>query len=314
VNVTARGVHNFTREFEGLDIDWADISSQLIDWSIFFQDGKKLRVDRTFHYRSPDQPAISTSVARRNRRGRSSATQQMLSERSARLQAEEETEGRASVWTEVYQKMRCPVVCPKGPHCFVDDDDADPEKPHDKLYTPRLRRLVKHKLEGERFKSQADIPDGLRKELYAEAERALTCKRTSRAISPTGPVPVTINNHFPEQPISRSSSTAIVSTSEHRLAGMLSPVVATDHHDTEVHKYSKWLQSRYHGTVYKEAVAAGERIVQERMLGLDHLHEDRNWQFLVDEGIPVGIARRFVWDVKLYFKHLHSEQRNKCAS
>ena len=136
VSVTARGEHDFINEFDGLDIDWADVSSQLIEWSILLQDGKKLRIDLTFHYRSPQEPAISTNVPRRSGRGRSSVTQQMLQERSARLQAEEETEGRASIWTEVYQMMRCLAGCPKGPHYFVNDD---PDKTHYKLYTPHLR-------------------------------------------------------------------------------------------------------------------------------------------------------------------------------
>ena len=49
VSVTARGEYDFINEFDGLDIDWADVSSQLIEWSILLQDGKKLRVDLTFH-------------------------------------------------------------------------------------------------------------------------------------------------------------------------------------------------------------------------------------------------------------------------
>ena len=166
---------------------------------------------------------------------------------------------------------------------------------------------MKYKLGGEKLESQADIPDDLRRELYAEADNAFARKRNLRAISPIRSVPVTVNNHFPEQPIPGSSSTGVVSASEHRSAEILSPVVITDHHDTAVYKYSKWLQSRYHGTVYKEAVAAAERLVQQRILGLDHIYEDRNWQFLVDEGIPMRVARRFVCDVKLYFKHLRSE-------
>ena len=297
-SVTARGVHDFTNEFDGLDIDWTDISSQLIEWSILFQDGKQLRVELIFHYRSLDEP-VSVALERSGR-GRSSVTQQMHRERNARLQAEEESEGRVSVWTEVYQLMRCPVACPRGPHCLVDDD---PEKTHYKLYTHHLRQLVKHKLGGGKLESHADVPNIVREELYAEAEKAVARKRKSHPDSPNRPVPVTINNHFSEQSNTAMSSMTRTAN-EHRSAGLQSPVFVTDHHDTAVQKYSKWLQSRYHGSVYKEAIAAAERIVQERMLGLDHIHEDRKWQFLEDEGIPVGIARRFVSDIKLYFRHL----------
>jgi hypothetical protein len=44
----------------------------------------------------------------------------MLTNRNARVQAEEETLGRASVWTEVHRQMRCPGSCPLGPHCWRD--------------------------------------------------------------------------------------------------------------------------------------------------------------------------------------------------
>ncbi|KAJ9601891.1 hypothetical protein H2200_013606 [Cladophialophora chaetospira] len=304
-SVTARGEHDLTHEFEGLGIDWTDVNSQLIDWSNLFQDGKKLRIDLTFYYRSQGPSPSGPSVARRGGRGRLSVTQQRIQERSARLQAEEETEGRASTWAEVYQKVRCPSACPKGPHCFIDEED--PERTHYKLYTLHLRRLVKHKLEGGKFDSQGDIPDDLRRDLYAEADRANARKRTARRTSPAGPVPVTINNNFPEQSSVGPLSATKVSADGRGSADLLSPVIVSGHHDVAVHNYSTWLQSRYDGTIYKEAIVAAEQLVQNRMLGLDHLHEDRNWQFLVNEGIPVGIARRFVCDIKLYFKHLHTE-------
>ena len=101
VNVTARGVHNFANEFEGLDINWRDVSSQLTDWSGYFQDGKQLRIILTFHYRSLDQPAISADTLRRSGRGRP-PTQQMRQVRNARILAEEETEGRAAIWTTFF--------------------------------------------------------------------------------------------------------------------------------------------------------------------------------------------------------------------
>ena len=65
--------------------------------------------------------------------------------------------------------MRYLAACPKGPHYFVNND---PDKTHYKLYTPYLRQLVKYKLGGEKLESQADIPDDLRRELYAEADNA----------------------------------------------------------------------------------------------------------------------------------------------
>lgn len=164
---------------------------------------------------------------------------------------------------------------------------------------------MKYKLGGGKLDSHADIPDDLRKDLYAEAERAISRKRTLRAISPAGPVPVTINNHFPESSTTGgSTSTATASAMARRSSDLRSPVIVAGHHDVAVHNDSVWLQSRYHGAVYKDAIVAAERCAQERMLGLDHLYEDGEWQFLVDDDISVGIARRFVCDIKFHFKHL----------
>ena len=69
-SVTARGVLDFTNEFDELDINWREVSSQLSDWSGYFQDGKQLRIKLTFHYRSLDQPATSADTSRRSGRGR----------------------------------------------------------------------------------------------------------------------------------------------------------------------------------------------------------------------------------------------------
>ena len=149
-SVTARGVHDFTNEFEELDINWREVSSQLTDWSGYFQDGKQLRIKLTFHYRSVDQPANGADIPRRSGRGRP-PTQQMRQERNARILAEEETEGRAAIWTTAYRIMRCPTACPKGPHCFVDEND--PEKTHYKMYTDHFRQIIRLMLDKKKFES-----------------------------------------------------------------------------------------------------------------------------------------------------------------
>ena len=82
VSVTARGEHNFTNAFEGLNIDWAVGSSQLIEWSILFQDGRKLRADLTFCYHSAEKPAIGINILRRKGRGWSTITHRCFKRRA----------------------------------------------------------------------------------------------------------------------------------------------------------------------------------------------------------------------------------------
>jgi len=308
VSTTARGEPDHTLRFDGLDIDWTDISSQLTEWSGVFQNGKRLQVELTFHYATSGASMTGTSISRRPGPTRQSATVRMLTERNDRLQAEAETEGRASVWTELYKERRCPTSCPKGPHCFVDDD---PERTHYKLYTHHLRRIVQYRLEGDTFRTEAEFLNDLKQELYAEAKTAHDRKRKSRATSLSMPAPVTINNRFLEQSLLRSSSSApAVPADEHRPVPIVSPVIVTDQHDIAVRNYSLYLQSCYHSTACKAAVVAAEGHVQEHMLGLDQLHKEKNCQFLVDAGVPPGIARRWVCDdIKLYQRRVLQQKQ-----
>ena len=147
----------------------------------------------------------------------------MRQERNARILAEEETEGRAAIWTTAYRIMRCPTACPKGPHCFVDEND--PEKTHYKMYTDHFRQIIRLMLDKKKFESPADIPDDLRRQLYDEAERAATRKRTLRNTSPSGPTPITVNHYCGKPPVSGLPSTAPLPTEKHSSPGLLSAFV-----------------------------------------------------------------------------------------
>lgn len=291
VSTTARGEPDLTLRFDGLDIDWTDINSQLTDWSGLLEDGKKLQVELTFHYDTPEQAALNTSVLRRHGTARQTPTARMHAERSGRLRGEEETEGRASIWVEVYRDRRCPTSCPKGPHCLIDDD---PDRTHYKLYTHHLRRMVKFRMEEDGSQMEAEFLRDLKLELHQEAKIADERKRKAR---------VTADNHVHEQFLARPS--AVGPGGEHKPDGLLSPVVVTDQHDIAVHKYSLYLQSIYHNADCKEAIIAAEGHVQTRMLGSDQLHRKKDSQFLQDVGVPEGIADRWVArDIKLYQKQI----------
>ena len=82
VSVTARSEPDLTKQFE-LEIDWRVVEKQLVQWSNFFQDGKKLRVEITFNY------VDSTGQPRRgSKKASSSATQRMLSDLATETNAE----------------------------------------------------------------------------------------------------------------------------------------------------------------------------------------------------------------------------------
>ena len=64
-----------------------------------------------FHY-------IEADLSRSEKRGMSSVTKKMLTERDTQLDAEEDDSGQQSVWRAVYSLMSYPLPsCYLGPHC-----------------------------------------------------------------------------------------------------------------------------------------------------------------------------------------------------
>jgi len=293
VSTTARGEPDLTLRFDGLDIGCTDINSQLTEWSGLYKEGKRLQVEFTLHYETPGEPVTGTSASRRPGLPRQTPSARMHAERSGRIRGEEETEGRASAWVDVYRERRCPTSCSKGPHCLIDDD---PDKTHYKLYTHHLRRIVTFRIENDGSRTEAEFMRDLTLELHQEAKIADERKRKARART---------CSHPQEQTVSRLSPSEMLPDNEHRSYDMLSPVIVDDQHDIAVHKYSLYLQSIYHNPDCKEAIIAAEGHVQKRMLGLDQLYRKKDSQFLQDLGVPEGVADRWVdQHIKLYQKRL----------
>lgn len=98
--------------------------------------GKKLRIDVSFNYVETGQAGASI---RGTKRGYTSVSQQMLSERAMLLDAEETSPGQPSIWRSVYNLLRCPgPPCRLGPCCWRDDVG----KRHYRRKTHHLRKPV----------------------------------------------------------------------------------------------------------------------------------------------------------------------------
>jgi hypothetical protein len=119
ISVSGRTERDLVKRFDDLSIDWSIIAKQLTAWGELFRSGKKLRVDLSFNYVDL-QPSSAGTPKRSNKRG-TSATQTMLADRAAQLDAEQDSTGNPSIWQEVYSLMRCPgPPCDLGPHCWRD--------------------------------------------------------------------------------------------------------------------------------------------------------------------------------------------------
>ena len=195
VSVNERSERDLIRRFDEVQVDWVVVEKQLLSWGELLRAGKKLRVDISFNY-VETQDSLPAGAS-----GRGSATQRMLAERAAQLDAEEAS-GGPSTWRDVYALMRCPgAPCDLGPHCWRDPDG----KKHYPLEAHHMRSLIKHVDEGNPLGSPSDVPQAVRQQLHAEQqERFQRQHKTSTGNAGTLP-PITINNVLPGSASSGSS-------------------------------------------------------------------------------------------------------------
>ena len=294
VSVTGRSERDLTKRFDDIDIDWSIVEKQLLAWGELFRSGKKLRVDLSFNYL--DHSSSANTSARGSKRG-SSATQQMLSERAAQLDAEEESSGQPSIWREVYALMQCPgPPCDLGPHCWRDPFG----KRHYKLRTHHLRALIEFVEQGNTLQSHEDVPEQIREQLFTEERQRL--ERQPKAASCSTPFPpINITNVLPQSsqsPMASSvdSVTAPAATSSEVTLDIPGP------RDVAVRMYSEWQQSNVVDEVLKTEFQKACDVALDDGLDLEQVYEDQDPGFFVKSGVKRGVARRFVRDIDRWVK------------
>jgi hypothetical protein len=292
VTNTKRGDPGVTKGFDDIDIDLSVIEKQLILWGDLFRAGKKLRVNISFNYVETGQPSAMSS--------RRSTTQQMLTERAAQLDVEEESSGQPSIWNKVYSLMRCPgPPCHLGPHCWRDPVG----KKHYKLRTKHLKSLMRHVEQGYELKTHADVPEEVREQLYAEEQQGLERRQTAASTSAATFPPINITNVLPGQPYHTPAGSVpaeipvldMPSTPVNRLEipGL---------RDAAVDEYKAWQQSQVKYEIQKVEFQKACDAALEEGLDLEQIHEDQDYKFFIDKGVKRGIARRFVDDIENWAK------------
>lgn len=157
-------------------------------WENLLRVGKQLRLRISINYIEDSDLSLSRAS---DKRGTTSVTKRMLTERDARIDAEYKS-GKHSVWRDVYRVMRCPgPPCRhEGQYCWQDPVG----KKHYKIRTHHLKVLVKFVQEGGILETLDDVPEDVRQQLYAEEEQRLERKEKGLNNSTTGINPPVINN------------------------------------------------------------------------------------------------------------------------
>ncbi|KAJ5155676.1 hypothetical protein N7492_008479 [Penicillium capsulatum] len=225
----------------------------------------------------------------------------MLAEREAHIDAEEETTGRPSTWSLVYDRMRCGVrSCPlKSDWCWEDPKD----KKHYKLRAPHLERLIDYVDGGGSLESHDDVPGDIRRDLVLESQVGRKSKRAD--VSTTGlPYPPTIINVLPAQ-----NGTASTVTSSLPRPSSDEPLVIPGPREAAVRKYCKWLESRATDEAYKADFRKICQVTLENHLDLELILEDPDAGFFVQQGIQIGTARRFLRDINEWATMMESNMQ-----
>ena len=237
VSVTDRSERDLTRRFDETEIGWPGIEKQLVAWGELFRAGKKLRVDLSFNYLEAGQ---QLATRKGDKRSSTSATQQMLGERAMQVDAEEQSSGQPSIWTEVYNMMRCPgPPCHLGPYYWRDPAG----KKHYKLKTHQLKSLIRHVQQGGQLRTHSDVPEDIREQIYAEDQQRLERHQKLTNIPTSNLPPINITNVLPG-----SSHQAYMTNSS--MADHVpepppaTPLVVPGFRDAAIKEYCDWQQSK----------------------------------------------------------------------
>jgi hypothetical protein len=305
VSVTERSERDLTKRFDDNEIDWSIVEKQLMAWGELFHAGKKLRVVISFNYVETSQESTG-SVKKGDKRGRSSTTQQMLTERVT-FDADE-TPGQTSCWRDVYNLMRCPgPPCHLGPHCWRDPVG----KRHYKVKTHHFRSLIQYVQQGHLLRTHDDVPEDIRDQLYAEEQQRLERKQAVSAMTPPSSAPINITNVLPGNSPQVSSHAGTPASMQLSKPSSVEHLDIPGLRDVAVQEYSEWQQSKVQDGMLKGEFRRARDAVLMEGLDLEQVHEDQDPEFLVKNGIKRGIARRFVRDIGHWAKRYKIGSNNE---
>jgi hypothetical protein len=287
------------QHFDGAEINWEMTEKQFLNWEELFRRGKKLKLDVCVNYVADDNN--QASIRNGEKRNTRSITNAMLADREARIDAEQSS-GQYSHWRNVYDKMKCP-----GPPCKNSEGYCwqDPVgKKHYRLNTHHLTQLVDMvKKKNLCLQTHEDVPNEIRRQLYAEEQKLLDRKQRAKKNSSVEPPYLPININVLPTPSPQPSMMATPADSPPSVpnsnSSIVDPIVIPDLPlDEAVKRYATWHKSRVASQEMKDNVDLACQIALSNGFDLRQIDKDRNCKGYTDEGVLEGVARRWTDEVR----------------
>ncbi|KAI2737218.1 hypothetical protein DTO013E5_7823 [Penicillium roqueforti] len=197
--------------------------------------------------------------------------------------------------------MRCDsTACSSGPYCWVDPVG----KKHYQLKTHHLKRLVTFVEKGGVLDGHKDVPETVREDLYMEEQQRLerSSRKGGHTIGGGLPYPPININVLPSQP---SAAGLDVSAAQEAadLRGLNSLDIPVPR-DEAVKEYSEWQVSNVTDDTLKAVFRQVCDVMLENGLDLEQVYKDQDPEFFIGKGIKMGIARRFVEDIRRWVENV----------
>ncbi|KAL2005532.1 hypothetical protein VTN00DRAFT_2743 [Thermoascus crustaceus] len=172
-----------------------------------------------------------------------------------------------------------------------------------------MRALVRYVEQGGIIETHDDIPDTVRKQLYAEERQRLEKQHKAPNYLTTGSMLPPINiNVLPTQ-----SSQSLVSSSS---AEAIPPVTGQPHYieipgplEDAVEECTNWQLSWVNTEIFTDNIERARDIVLENCLDLNQILHKIDPNFFIKQGMKIGVAHRFVRDITLWLER-HKQEKD----